>query len=129
MYPVGITVLFTTEQQSFPYGEWELMPKDYYPVSWDNIPVGSETISAGLPNITGDIDGVNMRGSSGNNITRHGALKNSSRRTGNYIGCSSPSGDTITKINFNASDSNSIYGNSDTVRPKSIKIYMWRRTN
>ena len=69
-------------------------------------------IEAGLPNITGSIhDNEDGSGESG-------ALYGSG--TGSYSGHTQNPGRH--DLNFDASRSNPIYGNSDTVQPPSIKV-------
>ena len=69
-------------------------------------------LSAGLPNITGQIhDNEDGAGESG-------ALYQTG--SGGYSGHNANKGRTY--INFDASRSNPIYGNSDTVQPPSIKV-------
>lgn len=75
------------------------------------------TVAAGLPNIKG------MGHYADNNGDWSGALYNVGNA--NYIGDGSASG---TRIGLDASRYNSIYGNSDTVQPNSIKAFIWRRT-
>lgn len=85
---------------------------------------------AGLPNIEGDFD-VTAAGSgagypwdySGSAGEFTGAFKNPTKATGlRYISSTSSTttNPVITKYNFNANDSNDIYGSSDTVQPESI---------
>ena len=91
-------------------------------------PLGS-TIEAGLPNIEGQIDGnwtASGLGSSASNVIGTGSLRASVLQTtnkyaysgGSYFG---------SKINMDASLANSIYGNSDTVRPRSFVANAWLR--
>lgn len=84
-----------------------------------------ESVEAGLPNITGGIDVRKMVGTPGVDILGpegyyEGAF--SSQKTGGAtwadgINHSTQSG-TNPRLNFNASASNSIYGNSTTVQPQ-----------
>lgn len=74
-----------------------------------------EFITAGLPNITGQVSQIDFSGSRS--------------FSGAFINVSSPSGDTgathsggtRTTVGFNASQSNSIYGNSTTVQPPAVR--------
>lgn len=80
-------------------------------------------ISAGLPNITGDVYNTNKYGGAGFWNTRTGAFKQASTGSINYV-----SGDYAIQgsdffnstLGFDASLSNSIYGNSTTVQPSSL---------
>lgn len=69
-------------------------------------------ISAGLPNLTG-YGGLIMYANSGT-----GVFSGSPRTTNLPGGAGAAAGD----LNFNASNSNSIYGNSDTVQPPSFLL-------
>ena len=74
-------------------------------------------ISAGLPNITGSFFGSDLMGKEGVD-SQNGALFLDTSFSGKYdaaLGDSSSYG-----LGFNASRSNSIYGNSSTVTPPSI---------
>lgn len=82
-----------------------------------------------LPNITGEIDNINSRGSSSNAITKSGAFKKTIKSNGNNIGCGTPYGDVMKTIIFNASDSNSIYTNNGKVRPNTFTTYSWIRVD
>ena len=77
-----------------------------------------ELTEAGLPNITGSFYGVQNT-----SPIYSGAFKNSSTTLGYSVGgginvCAGT-------LQFNASDSNPIYGNSDTVQPQSIKGFYY----
>ena len=77
-----------------------------------------ESVSAGLPNISGSVGGVIKY----NDIfTKNGALKDSVSSTTN-LGASSGSNEGACVLNFDASDSNAIYGGSDTVQPAAVCI-------
>lgn len=77
--------------------------------------VGNLT-QAGLPNITGEVGYLGV-----NTVTLANGAFTTSRATslGHLI---SDSGTDPYKANFNASRSSSIYGNSSTVQPQSIKV-------
>ena len=78
-----------------------------------------DLVEAGLPNIEGN---VALRSSWGNsNNTKNGVFKDS-YSYGNDENTSSSSG---TMLNFDASLSNSIYGNSTTVQPQTIKAFYY----
>lgn len=76
------------------------------------------TIEAGLPNITGSVGGVDRVGTG-----QDGAF---------YLGSNLSSGGTTSNswnnIEFDASRSNSIYGNSNTVQPPAYVVNVWKRT-
>ena len=77
------------------------------------------TIAAGLPNITGSFNTRSIAGATGAFDTSN--ISSSSAGTGS-------SATQTYKASFNASDSNSIYGNSTTVQPPAYVINVWRRT-
>ena len=85
-------------------------------------------VEAGLPNITGTIsmrDSATIN-SSGAWTTKTGAFKSN---TGNYsivqASASGGWGPRQGNIDFKASDSDSIYGNSNTVQPKATEMYLY----
>ena len=75
-------------------------------------------IQAGLPNIIGDITAVNAVAWQ----LPHGAIYTSG--SGYNAVASSGTGSYSNILNFNASRSSSIYGNSSTVQPQSIKTFV-----
>lgn len=134
IFPVGHILLetSTTEPASLYGGTWYKLGAGYalWTATSGAVTVNSSgtitsgTISAGLPNIYGEIG--NLAHYPTNIVTSSGALY-SGGRTGNaFTGSTSASG--LSKIAFNASQSNSIYGNSTTVQPPAIKVYAWIRT-
>lgn len=80
-----------------------------------------DLVEAGLPNITGNIWAGDTYGSSiftsSSGFIQNGS--NSGWRTSTVQSTVSGASDTIT---FDASRSNSIYGNSNTVQPQSVKV-------
>jgi hypothetical protein len=80
-----------------------------------------DLVNAGLPNITGITGGQYIRNGS-EDAQGTGALVN-----GNTIPATIAPGDGwwATQLNFDASQSNSIYGNSTTVQPQSIKVFYY----
>lgn len=83
---------------------------------------------AGLPNITGSVtpmggnlDGYNIR----NNNSGEGALSITSANVTAKTGGLTSSTYDVGKINIDASLSNSIYGNSNTVTPAHTTLYPW----
>ena len=82
-------------------------------------PVGTE-MSAGLPNITGTF-GIKGNGSSGVWGYSEGAFTPSSTGTTIFFnGTTAGNSESIGYYDFNASKSNSIYGNSNTVQPPAV---------
>lgn len=88
---------------------------------------GGTTINPGLPNITGNLYPVVSNSTNASDWqTKSGVFTNSS---GNTSGAAA-SGSTYAyrTVNFNASQSNSIYGASNTVQPPAYVVNVWERT-
>lgn len=124
IYPVGSVYIGTqaTCPMSAFFGTWELVASGKALWTGDGTN-GNSTIAAGLPNITGSFwyDGCNVG-------SQHlsGAFK---QGTGYYsYRNENGSHDTLTATDFDASLSNSIYGNSNTVQPPAYVVNVWRRT-
>lgn len=131
VYPVGS--YYETSDTAFNPnvtwgGTWEQVESGrFLQATTDTSKVG-DTVNAGLPNITGSVQPahgksvwVETLGGSGafynyNYATNCGVLSYSSTAGGNN------------SIAFDASRSNSIYGNSTTVQPPSILVFIWHRT-
>lgn len=121
LYPVGSIYIGT--QSTCPLAslisgsQWTLVAQDR--ALWGgNGSNGNTTIAAGLPNITGYVNGPSGKSATGAfTVTPRAALTGGSST-------SIREGD----LNFNASLSNSIYGNSDTVQPPAYVVNIWRRT-
>lgn len=79
-----------------------------------------EYISAGLPNITGNITSQYII-SQRNNGTTSGAFRTYNTTTSGYFGGNVSDNTWGYGFTFDASRSNSIYGNSTTVQPNSVK--------
>lgn len=127
LYPVGSIYIGT--QNTCPLSsliagsQWQLVATDR--ALWGgNGSNANSTINAGLPNITGEIS--SLESYTGNSAPSYwGALQ------ATYIGNGSTSsgGNTASnRINFNAANSNSIYGASSTVQPPAYRVNVWRRT-
>lgn len=71
-----------------------------------------------MPNITGQVDWW-AQGATLKDMSYSGAL---SGEKGSYSGCGY-AGNSSIRIKLNASQSNSIYGNSNTVQPFSVYVY------
>lgn len=90
--------------------------------------------AAGLPNITGAVDGNNWGLAQVDTWAGTGALWQLSK--GTQDASTTKSGSKCWKVNFDASKGevhsgtyrNDVYGKSDTVQPKSRTVYMYRRT-
>lgn len=82
-----------------------------------------ETVEAGLPNIEGSLgssSGSNYW-SSYNTTSQNGALKSEYNGSNGYVPSSAGGSGNKNKLVFDASLSNSIYGNSTTVQPESVQ--------
>ena len=77
---------------------------------------------AGLPNITGSYK--DETGRIGNYTSHSGALSYEIAKTNNF-GDGANSSTHVTEINFDASRSSGVYGNSDTVQPQTVKYLVY----
>lgn len=126
VYPVGIVVAIANDKKPafMNYGTWEKVAEDRVLQGASDSNTPGKKIEAGLPNIKGSFDpwkGICF--SDGASYT--GALyREQSTQHGN-------SADTYsrgTKILFDASKSNDIYGKSETVQPAAYVVAYWQRT-
>ena len=78
------------------------------------------TVSSGLPNIKGSITGDRLFGQYASSMSSAGALKLSTTSSSSSYTPTS-SGDFNNGFSFDASYSNPIYGNSDTVQPEAVQ--------
>ena len=127
LYPVGSIYIGT--QATCPLSSlisgstWTKIAGDKVLQSSSSSHAANTTINAGLPNITGSLitlqNGIN-------DPTNDGALYTT--RGSTYTHTSTTTSDGCTAINFDASRSNSIYGNSTTVQPPAYVVNVWRRT-
>lgn len=124
IYPVGsiYTSINNTSPASFFGGEWEALPEGRTLWTTTTDGQGGTLISAGLPNITGQALTV-----SGADTTASGAMSKSGAQDKGPTGTGT--GWRQSYIYFNASSSNTIYGNSSTVQPPAIRVYMWKRVS
>lgn len=130
-YPVGAVYISksSTSPASLFGGTWSAIESGYFLEATTTAGQGGQTVEAGLPNITGQAQMSVIYTSDLFVHDTNGAL--SSNTTGDIkklysveVAENQPTG-----IRFDASKSNSIYGNSTTVQPKSIKYYMWERVS
>ena len=123
IYPVGaIYIGITTECPiASLFGTWEKVSEGRVLQGSDDTHEAGTTIEAGLPNITGSLSASNMFpfGSAS------GAFS-SLTSAGGYTGANSGAGG-YHNVNFNAENSNPIYGASDTVQPPAFVVNIWRR--
>ena len=121
VYPVGSVYLSinNTSPASFLGGNWEMLAANY--ALWTATSNAGTTIAAGLPNITGYLQSCTHD----SNPDDGKLFTNSNYETANIAG--SKGYYKLSRHNFNASKSNSIYGNSSIVQPPAYKIYAWKR--
>lgn len=132
IYPVGaiyVSVVSTSPASLFG-GTWEELPANnaLWTTAISSANAGT-TISAGLPNIQGQLD-MRATYNAETFYNASGALKNldggSGTKWANGFSLHSTS-KNLDRITFNASSSNSIYGKSSTVQPPAYRIYAWKR--
>lgn len=131
-YPVG-SIYQTVDDGFNPNtrwgGTWELIEEGRFLQATETSQTGGDTVSAGLPNITGYVLQRSTNYNTGNITWTGGGALAVSNATSTADGLSQVNGALAQKrIDFDASISNSIYGNSTTVQPPAIKVYMWYRT-
>lgn len=134
VYPVGSLYISINDVSPAGIigGSWTKLDGGYALWITDNSTAGN-SISAGLPNITGEI-GIRKGSNDTNNTVEDrsvGALEGIPRgssitwatgiSTQNYR-------DPNDLIKFDASKSNSVYGKSDTVQPPAYTVFAWRRS-
>lgn len=132
-YPIGTVYVSADKSKTkadFPfmqYGTWKEVPANLCLQTGNASEAGTQR-SAGLPNITGHADfGYANSSTSMPIIFTEGALSstNSGRKGGFFSG---DGGNQNTQLSFNASESNSIYGSSNTVQPPAYIVRAWVRT-
>jgi hypothetical protein len=127
IYPVGsiyIGTQSTCPLASF-FGTWTKIEGRYLLASGtlngtETTYTATQTVPAGLPNITGTLSGTRASGSSISGAFLQDRLGN------DYA-----SGSDAVRVNqqsFDASRSSSIYGNSNTVQAPAYVVNVWRRT-
>lgn len=131
-YPVG-SIYQTIDDGFNPNirwgGTWELIEEGRFLQATETSAVGGDTVSAGLPNINGTYTLRSMNYSAGQPLWASGLFSIENHTGQNADGFTQANGSINTKlITFDASKANSIYGNSATVQPPAIKVYMWHRT-
>lgn len=139
LYPVGAIYIGT--QATCPLASlisgstWELVSEGRVLQGADSSHSANSTIAAGLPNITGDFyleANIIVNANEQNVVFRNnsdGAFRTKYANMNTCLGqYSIVSNYRDSGINFNASNSNSIYGASSTVQPPAYVVNIWRRT-
>lgn len=128
IYPVG-AICFGTHPT---VGTWEKVTDASGKALWgsDNTHLAGTTIDAGLPNITGcqDFTYVNAQWAMGGIFTGSGSgalYRSPATRNAGYIQATDNMLGSL--VNFDASRSNAIYGNSTTVQPPAYVVDVWKR--
>lgn len=135
-YPVG--TFYISKNASFdPNTEWggTWVKVDAGKTIWTTTTaddVGTN-VAAGLPNITGAMSSMAWNTSVGlYNFGTTGAFYRNETKPSGRVTCEDTywgSGSTNSALlAFNASRANSIYGNSSTVQPPAVKVFIWERT-
>lgn len=121
IYPIGSLYIGTTDTCPIAnlFGTWEKIEEGLCLQSVKGDQVAGTTVKAGLPNITGVLgkqyydtayySGAFCKGSVERGLTDQA-----------YI--------NTNLVSFDASRSNPIYGNSDTVQPPAFLVNVWKRT-
>lgn len=97
----------------------------------DDSHTAGTTVEAGLPNITGVARPVTRSGGYPLLVDEASGAFYKNNKQGYNAGGAALNTDTRyfgTHINFDASKSSSIYGNSNTVQPPAYCVYYWVRT-
>lgn len=122
LFPIGTIISKDVDISPASYigGTWQKLPAGY--ALWTATSGAGETIDAGLPNIQGSLNYVQFI----NQNNSVGAFSDSYEYTSLN---SAYDGNTVHPkiVKFDASKSNTIYGNSTTVQPPAYKVYAWRR--
>ena len=112
------------------FGTWEQLPEGLALWTTTTEGEGGETIEAGLPNITGSINGPSGYGVIVNGTTGSGAFSITQNTASQSPSTGSTNASRPSIINFDANSGASIkgiYGNSTTVQPPAYKVYAWKR--
>lgn len=85
-------------------------------------------VAPGVPNITGVVSTIKQVNTNYNLVEATGAFSSGGQGGGNTGACRTTDGTTTdyyAKVNFNASRSSSVYGQSDTVQPAGTQMYLY----
>jgi len=129
IYPIGSIFLtlndYTSPAQIFG-GTWERISAGY--ALWTASSGAGETLSAGLPNITGNICvGGDTFSNTNSNSRVGGAFRPTAKEVSGQE--SGGGGGKDNGVTFDASRSSGIYGSSSTVQPPAYKVYAYKRVS
>lgn len=124
VYPVGSLFISTTDTCPIAnlFGTWEKVSEGKVLQGVSGSQEAGTTVEAGLPNITGGDLGYCRSGSR----TPKGALYIAEKGVFTEGAYREPGWSGV--LGFDASKSNEIYGNSDTVQPPAYLVNIWKRT-
>lgn len=111
-------------------GTWEEIASERVLMGRSRSHAAGTTVNAGLPNITGDAYGdINGNNNKSMFFKSSGALHTNTVSYNSNVNAYQVynSYNNATHINFNAQNSNSIYGKSSTVQPATYYVYIWHR--
>ena len=123
LYPVGsiyIGTMATCPLATLGVGTWQLVAADRVLQGAGTGGNAGSTKEAGLPNITGNFRS-DERGWNPNGAFAKDSTANEAPNAGTSA--------NMDWINFNASRSSSIYGNSNTVQPPAYLVNIWERVS
>lgn len=126
LYPIGSIYIGTQSTCPLtvliPNSQWELVANDRVLQGSGTRNAGS-TVEAGLPNIKDNFD---IGGQTNVDVKSSGVFITTNKGTVNLA--SGGDGRNLYNVNFDASRSSSIYGNSNTVQPPAFIVNIWKRT-
>lgn len=131
-YPVG-SIYQTIDDGFNPNirwgGTWELIEEGRFLQATETSATGGDTVSAGLPNIGGHLD-IRATDYNASKVAWEDGVFIKSTTAGYSADAVHQQNGAVNVIryNFDAHYYNSIYGNSTTVQPPAVKVYMWHRT-
>lgn len=131
VYPVGIVVALANDKKPafMEYGTWEKVAEDRVLQGSSDSNAPGTKIDAGLPNIIGNAEATwgdnNVNFPSGAFYST--SVKTNGKKSTRYAGYGY-SDSTEYTAKFDASKSNSIYGNAETVQPAAYVVAYWQRT-
>ena len=129
-HPIGSYYLTegTENPQDFIGGGWQKLTGRYVLQCSDDSHKAGTTVQAGLPNIKGQTNNAIQTFSWASSINAGiGAIVTTP--VGNEMAGTHGTGYGGVWIDFDASKSNSIYGNSDTVQPPARIVNVWKRVS